>query len=308
MFTKKLIPVLTVVLVIATLFLAACGSSDTPTVEPPKALAIITTSLADGQLDIIYSQTLKASGGNGSYSWSIVSGTLPVGFILRAKTGGISGTPGQAGTFKFTAQVSDGKDTTAKDLTIIILSNPKPLYINTSSLDPNEVGAPYYREMGASGGNGKYSWSISNGALPDGLSINAETGVVSGNATKEGIYGFTITVEDSEGTQKSQSLNLRIFPAPVISVNQLDWSKNGVVDEDFFRIVTVVGGTEQVNNTYSTWTIIGGSLPPGLEIDSYGDITGKPTEAGTFNFKVRLQDKLGGVATADLAITVTEAK
>jgi len=300
--------VLIVGLGLAGLFLAACGPANTPTVEPPKTLTIETTTLAEGQLDIIYSQTLKASGGSGSYSWSIASGALPAGFTLKAKTGGISGIPGQAGTFNFTVQVSDGKDTLTKDLSINVMSNTKPMYINTASLDPNEIGAPYYREMGASGGSGKYSWSVSAGTLPDGLSLNAETGVISGRATQEGIFGFTVTIEDSEGTLRSQSLNLRIFPAPVISINQLDWSKDGVVGEDLFRIATVVGGTEQINNTWSTWTITNGLLPPGLTIDNYGDIAGKPTEAGTFNFTVQVQDKLGGVASADLSITIKPAE
>jgi len=308
MFKKKITLLLMVVLALTGLLLVACGQPSTPTVEPPKVLTIETNSLADGQLDIIYSQTLKASGGSGSYTWSITGGALPAGFTLKPKTGGIAGTPGQAGTSKFMVQLSDGKDTVSKELSIYILSNPKPMYINTSSLDPNEVGAPYYREMGASGGSGKYKWSISAGSLPDGLSLNAETGVVSGRATREGIFGFAVSVEDSEGTSKSQSLNLRIYPAPVIDINELDWSKNPVVGEDIFRIVTVVGGTEQINNTFSIWTITNGSLPPGLSIDNYGDINGKPTEAGTFNFRVQVQDKLGGIAAADLSLTIEPSK
>ena len=274
----------------------------------PQALTIETTSLSDGQLDIIYSQTLKASGGTGSYTWTITSGALPTGFTLKAKTGGISGTPGEAGKSNFTVQVSDGKETITKDLSITVISTLKPLYFNTSALEPNEVGAPYNRAIGASGGSGNYNWSISSGALPDGLKLDQTTGVISGRATKEGIFGFTINLEDGQGNSRNQSLNQQIFPAPTISPNKLDWEKEGVVGQDFFRIVSVVGGTEQINNTYSQWTITVGSLPDGLTIDSYGDISGKPQKAGTFNFTARVQDKLGGVATKELSITIKPAQ
>jgi hypothetical protein len=299
--TMKVISALVIVFVLAGLFLASCGTPG-PVTEEQKPLTIETVSLADGDIGIVYSQTLKASGGSGTYTWSISSGSLPAGLLLKAKNGGISGTPGQAGKSEFTIKVNDGEDDVIKNFSITIKSSFSPLFVNTSSLAPNEVGAPYNRQLAASGGSGKYTWSLSGGALPDGLVLN-NTGVITGSATKVGTYGFAVHVDDGSGNGSDQSLNLTIYPAPYIS---LPACKDAVIGTDYFQIVNVSGGTEQINNMYSSWTIIKGALPDGLSIDNYGDINGKPEKEGTFDFTVKLVDKLGGTATKDLSITVTK--
>ena len=72
-------------------------------------------------LILSYSQTLIASGGGGSYTWSIVSGSLPAGLSL-SPGGVISGTPATAGAYSFTVQVSDGVSTATQSLSITITS------------------------------------------------------------------------------------------------------------------------------------------------------------------------------------------
>lgn len=299
--TKKIVSALIIVLGLAGLFLASCGTPG-PITEEQKPLVIDTAALVDGDIGIVYSQTLKASGGSGTYTWSIASGSLPGGLLLKAKNGGISGTPGQSGKSEFTVKVDDGKEEATKALSIIIKNSLTPLSINTSDLAPNEVGAPYSRQLAASGGSGQYTWSLTGGVLPDGLVLK-ETGVLAGSATKVGTYGFTVHVDDGAGNVSGQSLNLTIYPAPYIS---LVACKDAVIGTDYFQIVNVSGGTEQINNMYSSWTITKGALPDGLTIDHYGDIAGKPEKEGTFNFTVEVVDKLGAVATKDLSITVTK--
>ena len=84
-----------------------------------NALSITTASLPDGTVGTVYSQTLIATGGSGTYTWSIPTGTLPVDLSVNA-AGTISGTPSATGTASFTVQVSDGLGTETKDLSIII--------------------------------------------------------------------------------------------------------------------------------------------------------------------------------------------
>lgn len=87
-----------------------------PTVTPtpttvPGTLTITTTSpLPSGVVGTPYSQTLMASGGTPPYTWSILTGSLPGGLSLTPSTGVISGTPTAAGTFSFTAQVTDADE------------------------------------------------------------------------------------------------------------------------------------------------------------------------------------------------------
>jgi serine protease len=75
--------------------------------QPPAPLAITTSSLPEGRRNQPYSATLQATGGTPSYTWSIISGSLPPGLSLSAATGQISGTPTKKGTFRFTVKTSD---------------------------------------------------------------------------------------------------------------------------------------------------------------------------------------------------------
>src|SRR5205823_2729323 len=70
-------------------------------------VAITTTALPNGSLNVAYSSTLSANGGSTPYGWSITSGSLPTGLTLTSASGVISGTPSVTGTFSFTTRVND---------------------------------------------------------------------------------------------------------------------------------------------------------------------------------------------------------
>ena len=91
----------------------------TEKISPP--LTIITNSLPAGIVDGPYSQTLQASGGAPPYTWSVISGGLPIGLTLEGSTGEISGTATAAGTYISTVQVMDSESNkTSKSLSITI--------------------------------------------------------------------------------------------------------------------------------------------------------------------------------------------
>lgn len=71
------------------------------------SLSIETTSLPSGQVNLAYNATLSAMGGTPSYTWRILSGALPLGLMLGAASGEISGTPSESGQFSFTVEVED---------------------------------------------------------------------------------------------------------------------------------------------------------------------------------------------------------
>jgi len=80
-------------------------------------IVITTTSVPDRIVGSAYSATLGAAGGNGSYTWSVLSGSLPGGLSLST-AGIISGTPTTAGDFTFTVKVTDGQLSDSKALSI----------------------------------------------------------------------------------------------------------------------------------------------------------------------------------------------
>ena len=89
-------------------------------------LAIGTTSLPNGVVNVAYTVTLAAGGGILPYTWSIVDGSLPPGLTLSPSSGDITGTPTVAGTFSFTVQVRDAGNpvqTATKSLSLRLKKN-----------------------------------------------------------------------------------------------------------------------------------------------------------------------------------------
>jgi alpha-tubulin suppressor-like RCC1 family protein len=97
----------------------------------PQPPTITTTSLSGGTVNQAYSQSVTAASGTTPYSWSISAGALPPGLTLSATgtpSATISGTPTTAGTYNFTARVTDGASLTdTQDLSIVVAPPPAPV-------------------------------------------------------------------------------------------------------------------------------------------------------------------------------------
>ena len=158
-------------------------------------LVVSSSSIPSGDPGISYSQTLAASGGSGSYTWSITGGTLPAGLSLDRATGVVSGTPSAPGTSSFTVNVNDGIGTASKPMSTTINAQ---LTIVTALLPNGTQSNSYSQTLAAAGGSGIYTWSITGGALPTGLSLTGNT--ISGTATANGEFSFTIQVTDGIGS------------------------------------------------------------------------------------------------------------
>lgn len=89
--------------------------------------------------------------------------------------------------------------------------------ITTTSL-PNGTVGTYYEQKLTSDGTEPIKWSISNGNLPTGLSLNEDTGEISGNPTVAGSNTFTITAENAYG-MKTRELTITVDDALVYSVS-----------------------------------------------------------------------------------------
>ncbi|MBU1778189.1 putative Ig domain-containing protein, partial [Patescibacteria group bacterium] len=142
------------------------------------------------------------------YSWSLISGSLPNGFSLNPNTGVISGTPTIVGTFNFTIKVTDANSLTdSKALSIEIISNPE---ITTASLPNGYVNSTYSQTVLAINCVAPYTWSIISGSLPNGFSLNPNTGVISGTPATAETSNFTIRVTDANSLTDSQALSITV--------------------------------------------------------------------------------------------------
>jgi len=195
-------------------------------------LSILNVLLNEGTEGASYSRMLPQPGfedGITSLAWGVVFGSLPDGLALDSSTGAISGTPTAAGSFSFGVLVMDGGDPSLKELQwVTIIINP-PLVITyptflTSSLLAAVMGESYSQTLLAEGGTGSYSWSITAGALPDGLDLafNPSTSQweIFGTAPAERpkhkavTYFFTVTVTDEAGATASQETSITNQPSP----------------------------------------------------------------------------------------------
>jgi hypothetical protein len=87
---------------------------------------ILTGSLPKAQRGRFYNQTLQAAGGTGGFTWSVSSGTLPLGMWLDPLTGKIRGKAAVKGVWNFTLTAEDGQNQTAsRDFTIEVRLYPE---------------------------------------------------------------------------------------------------------------------------------------------------------------------------------------
>jgi hypothetical protein len=147
------------------------------------------TTLPNGTAGVYYNQTVTAIGiGSVSYC-NIASGTWP--FFMSLSYGGTacyisSSNPSQQ-TFSFTLHAHGTSSDAYQSYT---LSFTTPLSVTTTSLAGGLQGSAYSQTLGAPGGTGSgYSWSISSGSLPPGLSLSG-AGVISGTPTDRARIAF----------------------------------------------------------------------------------------------------------------------
>jgi hypothetical protein len=237
-----------------------------------------------GKETFFYSAQYSATGGSGSgYSFSLTSGTLPNGITLSS-AGLLSGTPvvGSAGTYSgLQVRVADGAGHTAFSpiFTLTIAPAPPPtLSIAGQALNPT-FGASYTAQFTASGGMPAYTYSVSAGTLPPGLSLNATTGLISGSPNQLGTYSnITITAIDAASTiANTQPFDLIVIDSDPLSIA---WSPTTSYQVGFPVVdpTTVTGG-----NASAYAFSITGALPPGLTQNSQtGALTGNFASIGTF--------------------------
>ena len=267
-------------------------------ITPALPLVITTAALSTGEVSLAYSQTLAATGGVLPYTWSVSAGALPGGLTLNAISGAITGTPTVAGAFTFTVRVQDFVAvSTTKALSITILTAPT---ITTTVLSTGEVTVAYSQTLAATGGVGAYTWSVSAGALPGGLTLNAVSGAITGTPTVAGTFTFTAQVRDANTVTATKVLSIRVLPVPTIVTTALP---NGTVGVAYSQTLTASGGLLPY-----AWALTAGALPTGLALNPVtGAITGTPTVVGAFAFTMRLQDANAVTATQGLSITVLAA-
>lgn len=254
--------------------------------------------------------TAPPAGGSGAgcdppYLVRVDSGALPPGLSL-ATDGWLTGTPTQAGKWSFWVSIKDIPDdkpwcnpmSAEREMSVTIVDR---LVIGPESAAPGTVGAPYSLPMTATLSDPK-TWSITSGALPPGLALTPTSGLISGTPTTVGSYTFTVRAVVDATRTDTKTLTIEVRAPLAIAASQPFTAAHlarGEVGVPFQAALTATGGS----GTY-TWSVSSGVLPPGLELDATGAITGRPSTAGAYRFAVSVADREGRTATYDAASSI----
>ena len=185
-------------------------------------------------------------------------------------------------------------------VTVNVVSTVK---ISTKALTEAALGKPYSDSLEASGGTGAFTWSVSGGSLPPGLSLDPASGMISGTPTTRGTFSFTVHLADAGPPTQfaTAKLTLKVVKPLAIDTSSLP---GGTVGAKYSQSLAAFGGTPPYAWSIGPGT---GSLPSGLRLDpKTGEITGTPTSAGTSNFIVQVADAAspGQSTTEALSINV----
>lgn len=305
--------------------------------EPP--VFETSATLAKGDVNQYYSQTITAKGTEFSMSWKIIEGKLPPGLKFTAsdskRTATISGTPTQAGYYRFKVRcynlVGNSNTTTTRWFTITV-GNVAAEYLNSSNLPftYNFMNAPAGKsysdwvgvkdtKSGTKDPN-NYMFSVSDGELPPGLYLDEESSstytagkiYLRGVPMKAGTYNFTLKAKRiSDGGYNTKSFTVKITSAATTPWRNYNMStryyfictstspKLRVSYSDYF---TVSGGSSPY-----TPSVVAGELPPGMTLEQSGNrtyLTGVPKRYGQFSFTVRVTGSNGGYVDKACNVTV----
>src|SRR5262249_49358002 len=233
--------------------LAAGSRAYTLTIDPAVVLA--PAALPSGAAGTASSQGLPASGPPGPFTFPLTAGTLPAGLTLDG-SGLLSGTPTSAGTSNF-AVTATGATLAAGSQSYALTISQVPVVVAPAALPAGQVGVAYSQAITASGPPGPYTFKVTSGALPDGLTLGAG-GVRGGTPVATGGCASPVPARNATAEAASQAYTLTVDPRVVISPDALP---AGVVGTAYSQTLGASGPPGPF-----TFTVTAGSLPAGLTL------------------------------------------
>lgn len=280
------------------------GATDTKaialTIDAAAAPSISTTTLAAGQVAVAYMDVLFATGGSHPYTWSLTAGSLPAGIVMNSANGVLSGTPSATGTSSFTVRCTDSLGSSVtKALSIVIGASPyQTLSFANSTLLPMSLGQSNTRAILGAGGLPPYTYAVTTGALPSGLTLTGSTGLISGIPTATGTASFTVTLTDARSSTATQVYSLQVTNPIDVATVSLPTALSGAA---YSTTILGTGGT-------APYTFSATGLPVGLSINSStGILSGTTTVVGSHAVTISIADTNGLTTQRGYTLVVVNA-
>lgn len=170
--------------------------------------------------------------------------------------------------------------------------------ITTEELAAACMGTFYSELIDATGGVAPYSWAVTSGSLPAGLTLDPSAAVILGTPTASGSSAFTITVTDAIGSTQSKPFTLVAY-----EITSPDALPDATIGTPYLTTLAVSPAPAAPN-----WVLVSGSLPPGLLLAPDGSISGTPSApAAVYVFTVEVQDSDVGLCQKTFTLESNDA-
>jgi MYXO-CTERM domain-containing protein len=176
--------------------------------------------------------------------------------------------------------------------------NSPQIAIVTSDLPSGTVFIEYYARIAAVGGDGHFSYAINAGRLPQGLSLDAATGLITGKPLESGVKSFTV-IAQSAGLSTQISYELATSPSGIDLVITTPNLGIGTISLPYQAELTAAGGEPP----YS-WHLLDGALPIGVDLNSSGWLSGIPQIEGKYTISLEVIDGLGDRDVAEFEFLI----
>jgi hypothetical protein len=215
----------------AILLISGCGGGGGGGGNNADPVLSFTSSLTlpDGVIGQPYNETIDIGGAVGALTVTLTSGSLPPGMTFRTGSIILEGTPTTAGDYEFTFGVSDESTPPQTVSGTFNMHMAELLGVATTSLPDGTVDSAYTQTLTANGGTPPFVWTLIEGTLPAGLSLDAASGAISGTPSAAETAAFTVQAEDSGNPAQLASAALQVSTVAVSTVpHELDGTWRGV--------------------------------------------------------------------------------
>ena len=271
---------------------------------PP--VRIVPAIVPNGMFGVPYAQAMSCTPGFGPCAWEVLDSSMPDGLAFDPVSGLLSGTPTEPTAGLLTVRAYDTAwsfNDAVTTLTITI--DPPVLSISIPDIPAAQVGNSFQLDPSVSGTLGSVSWTVASGDLPAGLNLDGFSGAISGTPAMWGTTSAVVQVLDSDrwklNRTAADTVTITVAPRSVAILTTA--LPDGVQRSRYDAELSGTGGTGQY-----TWSVVGGDVPPGLEVTPLGTVSGEPLTFGRFAFTVRLTDAWPGADfTTTAAVTLVIA-
>ena len=275
-------------------WLTSCTAANSAFASSSSEQARLSANLSLGNVGSTYNGTITVTGGERPYVFSVSSGSLPAGLTLNPVTGTVSGTPQEPGDFSFSVQATDANGTLAKRSFQIQVKGANVLVTVIPALATlTSSGTLPLTAVVANTSDTAVTWTASGGRI-------SSNGLFQAPAVTSNTI-ITVTATSVADSKKSARSLITITPplAPPLAITTMSLA-NATAGTAYSAVLAATGGTSPY-----LWSLVSGTLPSGITLQTSGTISGSTSQSGQFNFTVQAMDSSSPNKTASQTLMLS---